>query len=139
MKMKPFYMTGVGVIFAGLFAIATVTPAVAARASLGPDPHHLNCGAEAVGDAHACGPMTFTNNTSTTVVISNLVTDDNTATFGVFTSGCLIGTQLAPGASCSFPVDFHPTQTGHLSATFTVSEDTFNTATTVRLGGRGTA
>jgi hypothetical protein len=99
MKMKSLYMSAAGVVFAGLFAVGTVTPATAASTSLSPDPHHLNCGAQPVtAGPKACGQVTFTNTTSTTITVGgvSIGTRDAPNNFNAAGFSCINGTPLAP-------------------------------------------
>jgi hypothetical protein len=142
MKKKHLSMSAAAFVFAGLVAVATVTPATAARGSLTPDPHHLNCGAQPVAAGpKSCGQVTFTNNTSTTIIIGSVAigTRDAPNDYNAAGFSCINGTPLAPGSSCFVNITFDPSQTGHRHSTLIVSESTFDTFTTVGLAGRGTA
>jgi hypothetical protein len=141
MKMKPLYMTAVGAVFAGLFAVAPVGPAGAAKASFTPNPHHLNCGAQALTVGEVCGTVTFTNNTAAPVTVAEVdvvgdVTDFGAGSAGV-TNPCQALPTLAPGASCGVSVVFNPSEIGHRSAKLVVSEANRFAPATVGLGGRG--
>jgi hypothetical protein len=137
MKLKPLYMAAVGVMFAGLFAVAPVAPAGAARGSLTADPHHVNCRTQGVSSGiKFCTLVTFTNNTSTPVQITLADIDSDTGAFFSANDNCT-GNLRNPGAACTVEVDFDPTVTGHERGELAVFETTFDTVTTVGLGGRG--
>jgi len=136
---KRLYVSAVGLIVAGLFAVVMAAPASAAR-GLTPDLHHVKCGTKAINTGTSqCPSVTFTNNTSALVEISGFALEGDTGEMTISNAAegaCLAITDLAPGESCFLDVLFFPSQTGHLSVRVTVFAAD-GTSTSFRISGRG--
>jgi hypothetical protein len=137
---KRVYMSAVGAVVAGLFAVAMVASVSAAPSGLRANPHNVNCGRQPVdAGSKDCGPLILTNTTSDPITITNITYVSGSGTeFPVlgFAPTCTIGVPVQPEASCGLFVRFDPLQSGRRAARLLVSTDAGDT--TVRLAGRGT-
>lgn len=116
-----------------------VADAAAARSGLTASVNRLDCGSQVVtAGAKACGSVSFTNTTSSSVQVQSPQLDESGASDFAFTSStCIAASYLAPGESCTVSVAFNPVATGRRSAKL-VLPSSLATATTVRLQGLGT-
>lgn len=131
---------GAGTLAAGLAGSA---PASAAGGGLSPDPQRVNCGSQALGaGAKLCAAVTFTNTTSTPVLVSRVAIEGDRFEFGAngvgFDIPCAPGRLIPLGESCGLNVVFLPSETGRRSARLIVAEDTSGSTARVGVAGRGT-
>jgi hypothetical protein len=133
---------GLTLLAAAAAAAALALPASdasAARASLSASVSRINCGEQAVdAGAKACGSVTFTNTASSSVQVGPRSIESNGIDFNVSSSTCIPVSVLGTGESCVIDLAFNPVTTGRRSAKLVLQENTFTTATSVRLVGFGT-
>jgi hypothetical protein len=117
---------------------ATVAPVTLSASS-------LSYGDQLVETASLSQLVTLTNNTGSTLLISNIAVAGPNASsfiFGSTTSFRLIddcGPTLAAGASCLIHGHFTPTTPGPLTASVVISDNAVNSPQTISLSGTGLA
>jgi YVTN family beta-propeller protein len=99
-------------------------------------PTSLNFASQAIGTTSAAQTITFTNSGSSTLSIGTIAVAGTTASSFSETNTC--GTTLAAGASCTISVTFNPMQSGALSATLVVSDNTGDSPQSLGLSGTAT-
>lgn len=95
-------------------------------------PDTLNFGIQGVGTTSSAQPITLSNYEPTNLLISSI------AVTGDFLQNNNCGTSLAPNASCTINVSFHPTASGTRPGTLTVTDNGPGGPRTASLTGLGT-
>ena len=148
MRRKRLYLSAVGAIVAGLFAVIGVSSASAAPAGgfMVPDVKRVNCGEVSVGAGPVLctpDPITYTNTLPPeppipgTQQVEAIITSSAEFTTAGRGGGppCGVG-QPVPG-SCELDVFFDPAETGRRRATLEMVDGLSHDAIPVRLSGRG--
>ena len=127
----------------GSLAIATSgpgSPQIAALSGTGSDPvtlapTSLSFSSQAIGTTSAPKTVTLTNNSSTTLTISELAASGDFAAVPSGSTPC--GSTVAAGASCTFSVTFTPNIKGSISGAVTVIDNAPLSPEVIKLTGTG--
>ena len=111
------------------------TGAAAAVAGIQVVPLSLDFGAVAAGSFSGALPITVNNVGDAPLVITAL--SDTGAAFPVIGGGCVVGTPVAAGGSCTILLRFAPVAAGAQSKVLTISHNASAAAVSVNLAGTG--
>jgi hypothetical protein len=120
---------------AGALGVPLSGTGVAGRVSV--QPASLTFGRVRVGQQSAAAAITLTNSGNGTLNVGAVsLQGQDPADFAVASNSCT-GAALAPGATCSMAVAFHPAASGTRAATLAIASDDPVSPSTVSLSGTG--
>ena len=135
--MKLRYLV-VALLLGAVYATAPLGTAAAAAPVVTISPKHVNCPAQPVGAGPVDCEQIAIRTDGPQIQLGTNAVDGDGADFGNL--GACNGIFVSPGQSCAINVTFHPTATGHRSATLRVvrtgTGDTF--LGKVGIAGKGT-
>ena len=105
---------------------------------VGFSPMALDFGDVVIGQSSAPSPVTLTNNGTTPLEIDSIgIGGADSADFNLQNNGCLAGSILSPGLSCTFRVVFSPSASGARSASVDLVSNATSSPDIVPLDGVG--
>jgi hypothetical protein len=120
----------------GMFAVET---SAAGAPAITLTPTHVDFGTQAIGSTTAAKTITIANSGTAALHVRAVSLSGSESGAFSLTAGTCTGATIAPGATCTAQVAFHPTATGTQSILVSVTSDATPTAESIPVSGVGSA